>query len=187
VNIQERKAAARKTAFAARKQAHELDRDADACARLWDYLNTLSGVDCFAGYMPIRTEISPLPVMERLCAAGKTVCVPVIQGAGMPLHFCRWKPDMEMTEGPFGARIPLIEEFLDPDVLITPLVAFDANGYRLGYGGGFYDRSFQGLRRMNAVVGVGFAYDGQELEHLPIEQTDQKLDAIVTPNRILTF
>jgi len=81
----------------------------------------------------------------------------------------------------------VVEDYRDPDVLITPLVAFDASGYRIGYGGGFYDRSFESLRRQKDIIGVGFAYDGQELEDLPTEQTDQRLDAIVTPSRTLIF
>ncbi len=186
-DISDAKADARKRAFAARKDAHSQNTDAAACAHLSAYLNTLGEFYCVAAYMPIRTEISPLAVMEELHMAGKIVVVPVIAGTGQPLNFSRWNPDEQMVEGPFGARIPKTDDFLDPDILITPLVAYDARGFRLGYGGGFYDRSFARLHERKNITAIGFAYSGQELPTVPTEPTDQRLDAIVTERGVLTF
>ncbi len=130
-----------------------------------------------AGYMPLRTEIDPLPAMA---AHQGTVCVPVIMGAGQPLRFREWSPGSAMIPGEFGAAIPAEGAWVVPQVLIVPLVGFDARGYRLGYGGGFYDRTLEGLRARGPVLAVGFAFSAQEMDEVPIEPTDQKLDVIVT-------
>jgi 5-formyltetrahydrofolate cyclo-ligase len=102
------------------------------------------------------------------------------------LLFSKWDPDMAMKEGPFGAQIPQIDDFFEPEIVIVPLVAFDKNGGRLGYGGGFYDRTLEGLRAKRATLAIGFAFAGQEATDLPLEATDQPLDMIVTQNGVIT-
>jgi len=180
-----RKAAARKAAFGRRKLAHAAGGDAAANAHLQDFLAPFRG-QALSGYMPIRTEISPLPTMEAFSRDGP-VGVPVIQGAGKPLVFHRWAPDAEMREGPFGALVPARAELVVPRVVILPLVAFDARGFRLGYGGGFYDRTLALLRRAGPVMAVGFAYAAQEAVALPVEGTDEPLDAVVTEAGVRRF
>lgn len=187
MDLTKQKAQTRKSAFGVRKVAHSKGGDTAACARLLAFLETLPAFGCIAAYMPIRTELSPLPVMQALFESGKNVCVPVISAAGQPLDFSRWTPKGEMKNGPFGAAVPVHDEFLKPDIVITPLLAFDMRGYRLGYGGGFYDRSFEGLRAQKKVTAVGLAYDAQEIPVVPTEPTDQQLEALVTPSRTLTF
>ncbi len=177
-DITEAKAAARKAAFAARKAGHAAGTDGSETALLLEAIPERARV--VAGYMPIRTEISPLAAMAALHARGVAVCVPVIICEAQPLAFSRWTPDGPTRDGPFGARVPEVDDFLLPEVLITPLVAFDNRGFRLGYGGGFYDRSFVALRGHHPVVGIGFAYAAQELPLVPTEATDQRLDIIVT-------
>lgn len=179
------KAAARKAAFAARKLAHAAGQDAAAQDRLAKWLSPHQGKPLSA-YMAIRTEIDPLPVMAQMSAFGP-VCIPVIEAKATPLKFARWTPETEMTDGPFGARIPAQIEWVTPEVLIVPLVAFDAEGNRLGYGGGFYDRTLEVLRAQRPTLAVGFAYDAQCADALPLEPTDQPLDAIVTETRTYTF
>jgi len=181
------KTAVRKQAFAARKFAHAGQLDAPARARLAAYLADLPEFATIAGFMPIRTEIDPVPLMAELHKGGKSVSVPVIEGKGKPLRFSRWSPKTAMIDGPFGAKIPTVDDFLEPDVLITPLLAYDARGYRLGYGGGFYDRSFQRLRDLKPITAVGFAYSAQLVPEVPVEATDQRLDAIVTETGIRLF
>lgn len=178
------KAEARKAAFARRKTAFDTARPG-ASGLLSEVLAGYRGVP-LAGYMPIRTEINPLPAMAEASAHGP-VGVPVIQGAGQPLLFSRWEPDAPMIDGPFGARIPEREDVVTPEILIVPLVAFDARGGRLGYGGGFYDRTLQLLRARRATLAIGFAFDAQEAEELPLEPTDEPLDMMVTENRVLNF
>ena len=85
-----------------------------------------------------------------------------------------------MVAGPFGASVPATAKPMRPEVVIVPLVAFTADGYRLGYGGGFYDRTLEKLRALGPVLAVGFAYGAQEADALPLEPTDQRLDALVT-------
>lgn len=179
-----KKAAARQAAFARRKAAHEAGF-VGRSSHLSEILAGYRGVP-LAGYMPIRTEISPLPAMEEASAHGP-VGVPVIMGEGMALRFARWEPGCQMVPGPFGAKIPATQEFFDPEILIVPLVAFDPKGGRLGYGGGFYDRTLEALRAKRATLAIGFAYAAQEADDLPLEPTDQPLDMIVTEQGILSF
>ena len=183
-DLTEIKAAARKAAFARRKLAFDA-RPPSAAGRLSEVLAGYRGVP-LSGYMPIRTEIDPLPAMAEAAAHGP-VGVPVIQGAGLALRFSRWDPDGPLREGPFGAMVPEIDDWMEPEILIVPLVAFDARGGRLGYGGGFYDRTLQGLRAKRATLAIGFAFDAQEAEALPLEATDQPLDMVVTESRVLSF
>ncbi len=157
-----------------------------------------------AGYMAMRTEIDPARAMTDAAAHGP-VGVPVIRGAGLPLEFSLWEPDAAMTDGPFGARVPAVERLMVPQVVIVPLVAFDRRGGRLGYGGGFYDRTLQGLRARGPVLAIGFAWSvqewagsewagsewggqawGTEDATLPLEPTDQPLDLIVTEQGVIT-
>ena len=169
-------------AFARRKAAHAAARPG-AAALLAEVLAGYRGVP-LAGYMPIRSEIDPLPAMAEAAAHGP-VCVPVIHAAGQPLVFSRWQPGEEMTEGPFGAKIPAQEVLITPEILIVPLVAFDLNGGRLGYGGGFYDRTLEGLRHARSTLAIGFAWEAQQGGALPLEATDQPLDMIVTEARVI--
>lgn len=90
-----------------------------------------------------------------------------------------------MIEGEFGAQIPAAGEWITPEILIVPLVAFDRKGGRLGYGGGFYDRTLELLRAARPTLAIGFAYGAQEAENLPLEATDQPLDMIVTEAEII--
>jgi 5-formyltetrahydrofolate cyclo-ligase len=90
-----------------------------------------------------------------------------------------------MVAGEFGALIPAEGAWIEPEVLIVPLLAFDARGYRLGYGGGFYDRTLEGLRAKRPTLAIGFAFAAQEVEEVPTESTDQKIDLVVTEQGII--
>ncbi len=178
------KATARKAAFARRKAAHAA-QPPGAAGILSEVLAGHRGVP-LAGYMPIRTEIDPTPAMAEAAAWGP-VGVPVIQGAGQRLRFSRWEPEGALKDGPFGAQIPVQDDFFDPEILIVPLVAFDTSGGRLGYGGGFYDRTLQYLRAQRATLAIGFAFQAQQVDRLPLEPTDQPLDMVVTQSDVLHF
>ena len=177
------KAAARKAGFARRKAAFDA-QSGGAAGHLSALLAGYRDVP-MSGYMPIRTEIDPLPAMAEASAYGP-VGVPVIVEADHPLLFSRWEPDAEMKDGPFGACIPEAADFFEPEIVIVPLVAFDRDGGRLGYGGGFYDRTLEILRGKRATLAIGFAFAGQEAAGLPLEATDQPLDIIVTEMEIIT-
>jgi 5-formyltetrahydrofolate cyclo-ligase len=175
------KATARLEAFARRKAAHGRGLDAAAQERLLAWLAPFAG-RALAGYMPIRTEIDPLPVMA---AWAGPVGVPVIDGPGRPLRFRSWTPGCPMVAGPFGARVPETGEEIVPEVLVVPLVAFDRTGARLGYGGGFYDRTLGLLRARGSAVAAGFAFAAQECPGLPREETDARLDVVVTELEVI--
>jgi len=185
VTLEEVKKAARKAAFAARRTAHGTGLDTAAQSHLATLLAGHGG-GVLAGYMPIRTEVDPLPVMADWSNHSR-VCVPVIEAEGQPLKFREWHPETQMTDGPFGAAVPKTGDWLVPDLVIVPLLAFDSAGGRLGYGGGFYDRTLEGLRALKPVFALGFAYGAQFVEALPLEPTDQPLDAIVTETGVLRF
>jgi 5-formyltetrahydrofolate cyclo-ligase len=171
------KADARKAAFARRKPLFEAATAAQS-GYLSEVLAGYRGVP-LSGFMPIRTEIDPTPAMAEACAHGP-VGVPVIVGAAQPLIFARWAPDTAMVAGPFGAKVPARIEEIEPEIVILPLLAFDRRGGRLGYGGGFYDRTLEQLRARRATLAIGFAFAGQEIEQIPLEPTDQPLDLVVT-------
>ena len=176
------KAAARQAAFAVRKAAFAAGQG-QAAELLADVLAAYRGA-VLSGYMPMRTEIDPLPAMA---AHQGPVGVPVIVAKAQPLRFREWTPGCAMVAGEFGALIPAEGGWLEPQVLIVPLLAFDARGYRLGYGGGFYDRTLEGLRARGPVLAVGFAFAAQEVEAVPIDATDQRLDMIVTEREVRRF
>ena len=171
--IKDEKAQARKAAFARRKLAHEQGHKLDLSA----VLALASPHDVVALYMPIRTEICPLEAMERLHEQGKRVCIPVIRAKDTPLIFAKWSPNMALVDGEFGAAIPENVEEVIPTLILAPLVAFDDNGTRLGYGGGFYDRT---LERLSCDY-FALAYSAQRSEEiLPSEPTDLPLMGVIT-------
>ena len=183
MTLEEEKTAARKAAFARRKSAYAQARP-DQAAHLSAFLAGHRGVPV-SGFMPINTEIDPRPAMEEAAAHGR-VGVPIIQGKGLPLTFAHWDPDTPMVEGPFKARIPANIQPMVPEIVIVPLVAFDRKGGRLGYGGGFYDRTLQGLSDRGPCLAVGFAFAAQEADGLPLEPADQPLDLIITESGVLS-
>lgn len=181
-DLEAQKKAARQAAFQRRKAAHGADRG-EGAGHLSAVLAGYRGVS-LAGYLPIKSEIDPRPALAEAAAYGQ-VGVPVIQGVGQPLLFSRWSPEAPLREGPFGAQVPVNDGFFDPEILVVPLVAFTRAGGRLGYGGGFYDRTLERLRAARATLAIGFAYAAQEAAELPLEPTDQRLDLIVTERGVI--
>ncbi len=123
--------------------------------------------------------------MVYLTEINSIVCVPVVCGPGLPLKFRQWMPGIPLIRNAFGTSIPESGDLVEPDLLIVPVVAFDSACARLGYGGGFYDRTLQILRAKRtqtakSLVAVGFAYSDQEHPAIPRDAHDQRLDAIVT-------
>ena len=182
--IHELKKKVRKEAFINRQKAFAADIG-NSASLLSSVLAGYRGVP-IAGYLPIKTEINPLSAMEE-ASAHSVVGVPVIQGNSKPLKFSRWEPGCHLKKGPFDVQIPVNSYYFVPEVLIIPMVGFDRNGGRLGYGGGFYDRTLEHLRSKHATLAIGFAYSEQEFESLPLEATDQKLDIIITEKEIIEF
>ena len=141
-----------------------------------------------SGFNAIGDEIDPLPLLNNLIAEGHPACLPVMQGKGLPLVFRAWKPGDTLTAGVWGIQEPLPSSpAVDPDVLLVPLLAFDTRGYRLGYGGGFYDRTLAGLRTRKRVVAVGVAFDEQRIDAVPHTDYDERLDWVLTPSGPISF
>lgn len=141
----------------------EEHRDADgAIARRID--TCLDDVEpCLVGaYWPFRREFNVLPVLDRLIAQGFTIALPVVLGTGRPLEFRHWTRATKLASGVYDIPYPAEGEAVQPKMLIVPLVGFDDDGYRLGYGGGFYDRTLEAMEPRPFCLGVGF-----ELAHLP--------------------
>ena len=181
MSLEAAKAAARKAAMARRAAAF-----AAADARQSDQLCALLARHPgrpVSGYWPMRSEIDPRPA---LAAHDGPVGLPVIQAPATPLRFRRWTPGAEMVPGPFGAEVPAEGDWMVPEIVIVPLLAFSRSGGRLGYGGGFYDRTLEQLRARGPVLAIGYAFAAQEEADLPLEPTDQPLDLIVTEAGILT-
>ena len=176
------KAAARAEAFTRRAKAFAAGQG-QAAEILADFLSVHRG-KVLSGYMPMRTEIDPLPAMA---AHQGPVGVPVILAKASPLRFREWSPGCQLIEGAFKAMIPAEGAWLEPQVLIVPLLAFDARGYRLGYGGGFYDRTLAGLRARGPVLAVGFAFAAQAVDEVPTDEFDQRLDAVVSETGVTVF
>jgi len=183
------KSSAREAAFERRGETHRAedanDRNTLANMRLMQLLAQHTG-KLIGAYMPMRSEIDPMPSMTKITASSR-VAVPVIEAKAQPLKFALWTPEIVMTMGTFGARIPEQCNWVEPEVLIVPLVAFNRTGGRLGYGGGFYDRTLEGLRAKRPTLAIGFAWAAQEATDLPLEATDQPLDYIVTENEVIHF
>lgn len=140
------------------------------------------------GYWPLPNEIDIRPLMRACHDAGYKLALPCTPPAGNPLTFRAWQPDTPLKAGPYGTREPFgSAPEAAPDIVLAPLLAFNAAGYRLGYGGGFYDRTLAGLRDMGAVFACGIAYAGQETQYIPTDQYDQKLDGILTEQYFRKF
>ncbi|WP_417249991.1 5-formyltetrahydrofolate cyclo-ligase [Celeribacter sp.] len=182
------KAHARRHARAQRAEAHA-GRGAAVTAQtarlLLGFLTPHFG-KVVAGYMPIQSEIDPRVAMAALTAHGP-VAVPVVEREAAPLRFDRWRPETEMVAGRYGAQVPAHSDPVTPDVVIVPMLAFNRDGHRLGYGGGYYDRTLAALRSERDVLAVGLAYAAQEMRDFPVAPTDAPLDALVTESEVITF
>ncbi|MDO5647262.1 5-formyltetrahydrofolate cyclo-ligase [Paracoccus sp. (in: a-proteobacteria)] len=163
--------------------ARQRGGDADALTtRLIAALSPHHG-RALAGYWPMRGEADPCPAMA---VHNGPLCLPVVTGRAVPLIFRAWDGG-DLQPGPFGTQHPDDSApALRPDVLIVPLVGFDRAGNRLGYGGGYYDRTLELLRKSGPVVAIGLAWAVQELARVPTDAFDQPLDLIVTDRDILT-
>jgi 5-formyltetrahydrofolate cyclo-ligase len=141
------------------------------------------GAAIVSGFNAIGEEISPLPLLARLAAVGHPLCLPVMAGRGLPLIFRSWTPGDQTSAAVWGIGEPLPSApVLEPDVMLVPLLAFDTQGYRLGYGGGFYDRTIAQLRNHKPLLTIGIAFDEQRVDAVPHVDYDQRLDWVLTPS-----
>lgn len=161
---------------------------AEDAARLFlDHLQPTPG-DVIALYWPKGREFDTLPLLHELLSAGHVCALPVVERGAKVLKFARWAEDDPLEQGAFGLMQPVKPNWVDPDLIIVPLLAFDKRGHRLGYGQGYYDATLRHYRDMKPVVAVGYAYAQQAvLFALPTDPHDEKLDWIVTPQKAERF
>lgn len=139
--------------------------------------------DVVSGFCAIRDEMDPDHLLDRLNGDGYQIALPVLQGKGQPLLFRAWAPGDATAAKTWGIAEPLDSQpVLEPDVVLVPLLAYDVQGYRLGYGGGFYDRTLARLRALKPIVAVGIAYAEQKVDAVPHSDYDQRLDWVLTPS-----
>lgn len=157
-----------------------------AAAALREHGLSFTGVPApaaISAFFPIGDEIDPMPLLDRMRGEGYGVCLPVMVGKGKPLVFRAWKPGDELTTVTWGIREPLATApVVEPDIVLAALLAFDDRGYRLGYGGGFYDRTIARLKTLKPAVVVGLAFDELRVDAVPHNDYDQKVDWILTPS-----
>ncbi len=180
--LHEIKAQARRDARKRRKTAaSEQTRAADSALAVFDATVEVSQGDVVALYRAIQSELDPVPLAESLWKRGITTCYPVVIAPDTPLQFRAADRNTAFIPGAFGAAIPdESAEIATPSIVIAPLLAFDRALFRLGYGGGFYDRTLELLRAAAPTRAYGYAYAAQEVETVPIERTDQRLDGVIT-------
>jgi 5-formyltetrahydrofolate cyclo-ligase len=136
-----------------------------------------------SAYYPMQGEIWPLRLMAALKASGHSLALPVMQGKRDPLLFRAWAPGDELIAGVWGIRQPAPSSpAVLPDILLVPLLAFDKRGWRLGYGGGYFDRTLRDLRQRKTIIAVGLGLDELEVDAVPHLDYDERLDWILTPS-----
>jgi 5-formyltetrahydrofolate cyclo-ligase len=141
-----------------------------------------------SGFMPLKSEINPLPLMRKLADAGAQLALPVVAGKGQPLIMRAWSFGAPLASGVWGIREPMPDApAVDPDILIVPLLAFDRRGHRLGYGAGYYDMTLTALRAKKPIVAVGVAYAAQEVDTVPTTPRDARLDLVLTEKETIDF
>lgn len=139
-----------------------------------------------SGFMPLKSEINPIPLMRRLADAGAQLALPAIAGRGRQLTMRAFTFGQPLASGVWGIREPgpdAREVF--PDIVIVPLLAFDRSGHRVGYGAGYYDMTIGGLRGRKPVVAVGIAFAVQEIPRVPATVRDAALDLVLTEHEVI--
>jgi 5-formyltetrahydrofolate cyclo-ligase len=183
MNMPDDKRRARSEAAKRRAEAHRLLHQAAGLALAQRGLPFARQAQqrTISGFFPYKSEISLLPLLARLHGEGWVTAMPVVIDEGLPLVFRAWGPGEPTLPGIWDIPAPLeaAPEVL-PDVLLVPMLAFDHRGYRLGYGGGFYDRTLEKLRGLKPVTAIGVAYAAQEMSEVPHGEFDQPLDWIMT-------
>ena len=139
-----------------------------------------------SGFMPLKSEINPLPLMQKLAGQGARLALPAIAGRGEPLILRAWEPGAPLERGQWGIREPTADGAeVEPDILLVPLVVFDRAGHRIGYGAGYYDLTIARLRARKAVMAVGVAFAIQEVATVPATARDARLDLVLTEREMI--
>ena len=138
----------------------------------------------FGGYYPSNYEIDDLAILDLLEKKNFKVSLPIIKKDNQ-MNFYRWSRSDPLRVNKFGIPEPVSSKIFYPDILLVPLVAYDNNLNRLGYGGGYYDRYIEKLEKTKKIIKIGLAFSFQKISSIPIDQYDKRLDFIVTEKEIL--
>lgn len=141
-----------------------------------------------SAYLAIGSELDPAEIGAELVRAGATLALPVMVAKDTPLEFRAWSPGDDLVERQWGIREPGPQAaVVEPDILLVPLLLVGQSGHRLGYGGGFYDRTLALLRARKHVIAIGVAYPLQKVDDVPQEPYDEALDYLLTPSGLESF
>ena len=141
-----------------------------------------------SGFSPLKSEINPIPLMRKLADAGAQLALPVVAGRGKPLIMRAWAFGAPLAPGVWGIREPMPDApEVAPDILLVPMLAFDREGQRIGYGAGYYDMTIAAGRATKPVVAVGLAYAAQEIDAVPVTPRDARLDLVLTEREVIDF
>ena len=141
-----------------------------------------------SGFMPMKTEINPLPLMRTLAGEGAALALPCIDARGKPLIMRAYAFGDELKSGQWGIREPMPTALeVKPDILLVPLACFDRTGQRIGYGAGYYDRTIAKLRAFKPITTIGIAFAVQEIPQVPATEHDERLDFVLTEKEIIAF
>lgn len=185
VAVTEQKRQLRARAIAQRSRLDPAQRAADAerLSRIGLSFLGLPAPVVVSAFLAIGEELDPEPLLATLQNQGHTLALPVMQAKGQPLLFRSWAPGAALVPRMWGIREPDAgAPLVEPDVLLVPLLAFDRAGHRLGYGGGFYDRTLAALRARRAIVAIGLAFASQGVDEVPHLDYDERLDWVLTPD-----
>jgi 5-formyltetrahydrofolate cyclo-ligase len=139
-----------------------------------------------SGYIPIRSEFDPQPLMRRFAEAGAQLALPCVIGRGQPLVMRAWRFGEPLVSCQWGLREPVADApEIFPDILLVPLAAFDRAGHRIGYGAGYYDMTIARLRALRPVTAIGVAYAMQEAPEVPADERDARLDLVLTESEVI--
>jgi len=189
-DIKAQKNIMREQAKRTRNMLNSLDSIAqkNLCQNFFDNIEVSDGV-CVASYWPMERELDTSILMEELLDKGIKVALPIVEKGSRILKFAEWSNDTPMSIGVYKIPQPLIDDntvWLEPDLFLVPMLAFDRQGARLGYGGGYYDSTLAEYRNKKEILAIGLAYAEQAcLFHLPLEEHDQKMDWIITEQNVL--
>lgn len=184
-----RKKRARTAALERRKQAHAANPDA-ARALVSNFPDAIwpDVGQVVAGYWAANSEIDAIRLIETFHCEQARIVLPRVAGPDAPLDFHAWHPEDTLETGAHGIAVPEKGAArLVPGLILVPLLAFDDRGYRLGYGGGYYDRTLEALRATGSVTTAGLAFEAQRVKKLPVQRHDQRLDWIITEKRAYRF
>jgi 5-formyltetrahydrofolate cyclo-ligase len=190
MNVADEKAAVRADATARRDAAHARLKDTAPAKLAENFLAhfALPKNAIVSGYWPGRSEFDLRPLMAELAARGHGIALPVVVARGSPLRFRRWRPGDALEIRAFELQEPRADApELAPSVLLVPYLAVDREGYRIGYGAGYYDLTLAALRAQGRVLAIGVGYADQSVERLPRESFDEPLDALATETGVEQF